>query len=387
MDTMEEVLSMLLEGAVDTLDVSPELQQFAIERYKEVGTWLAEHGDYGTQIYPQGSFRLGTVVRPNTGSGEYDIDLVCQLLIAKENITQAQLKKEVGSLLQAYVQWKVRHGHSDGPKTCEARRRCWMLTYPDHGFHLDVLPAIPDVEYPSTGILLTDKQLYRWQHSNPIGYAKWFRTRSEELQKKLITAAEERRINVDEVPEWEFRTALQRVVQVLKWHAMLFFADDEDIRPPSILITTLAARAYTGETDLFTATRRVLMGMDRHIENRHGIWWVPNPAHREENFADKWNEYPARRKAFIEWHRSISAALDDTVQLRGMGLQAVASRLEQSFGRDSIQKSVERYGERMRRHRTDGSLRMSRTGSLTTSVIGIPIRDHTFYGDHTHPGD
>jgi len=40
------------------------------------------------RIYPQGSFRLGTVVRPDTRTGEYDIDLVCWLLIAKETVTQ-----------------------------------------------------------------------------------------------------------------------------------------------------------------------------------------------------------------------------------------------------------------------------------------------------------
>ena len=60
------------------------------------------------------------------------------------------------------------------------------------GFHLDVLPAIPDVEYPSTGILLTDVELREWQHSNPIGYATWFRNRSEELQSLLAEAAAKR---------------------------------------------------------------------------------------------------------------------------------------------------------------------------------------------------
>jgi len=66
-----------------------------------------------------------------------------------------------------------------GLKTCEPRRRCWTLNDPDNGFHLDVLPSIPDLEYPPTGILLTDKELFHWQHSDPIGYARWFRKRSQ----------------------------------------------------------------------------------------------------------------------------------------------------------------------------------------------------------------
>jgi hypothetical protein len=55
--------------------------------------------------------------------------------------------------------WKTVQLGADGPKTCEPRRRCWTLGYPGHGFHLDVLPTIPDIQQPPTGILLTDVHL------------------------------------------------------------------------------------------------------------------------------------------------------------------------------------------------------------------------------------
>jgi hypothetical protein len=383
LDTLEEMLSMLLNGAVETLDISPYMQQIAIERYEEVGNWLAEHGGYQCRIYPQGSFRLGTVVRPQGGTGDFDIDLVCRLLIAKENITHADLKGRVGALLHAYIRWKERHRQTDGPTSCEARRRCWTLGYP--GFHLDVLPTIPDVEHPPTGILLTDKQLFRWQHSNPIGYAAWFRTRSAELQRRLQATAQERHVNVADVPEWEVRSTLQRVVQIIKWHLMLRFAHDPDNRPPSILVTTLAAQAYGGELDLFTATRNALAGMADHIENRNGNWWVPNPAHEDENFADKWNEYPERRKAFIAWHRDITNMLNDFAQLRGKGLHVVASRMAESFGNDPVHASVLQYGDRLRRQSAAGALRMTGTGLLTTTASGPLVRRHSFYGTHADP--
>jgi hypothetical protein len=66
--------------------------------------------------------------------------------------------------------------------------------------------------------------------------------------------------------------------------------------------------------------------MGNFIENREGRWWVPNPAHEEENFADKWNEYPERRNAFVVWRNGLSALLSDVVQLEGKGLPAVAAR-------------------------------------------------------------
>lgn len=66
MDSLPEMLSMLLDGAVDVLDISEDLREAAVTAYEEVGAWLADHGNPGSQVYPQGSFLLGTVVRPAT---------------------------------------------------------------------------------------------------------------------------------------------------------------------------------------------------------------------------------------------------------------------------------------------------------------------------------
>lgn len=158
-------------------------------------------------------------------------------------------------------------------------------------------------------------------------------------------------------------------------------------RPPSILITTLAARAYAGERDLFTATRNALDGMDKYIENRDGKWWVPNPAHEEENFADKWNEYPERRDAFLQWHRDITTVLGDLVRLQGEGLHVVASRMSESFAPDPVNRSVQRYGERLRTQTQTGTLRMDSTGLLTTTAAGPRVRDHIFHGTPSDPRD
>ncbi|NBE95496.1 nucleotidyltransferase [Nonomuraea sp. KC401] len=380
------MLSMLLDGAVETLDIAPHLYERTVGEYEDVGTWLAENGNPDWRIYAQGSFLLGTVVRPNTPRGEYDIDLVCRLPIVKESITQFDLKKRIGDELSKYVRWKKQHGKHGAPKGIEERRRCWTLDYSDEGFHLDVLPSIPDAEYPPTGILLTDRELRWWQHSNPIGYAEWFKRRCE-MQAYLIAAATKRHVNVADVPEWEIRTTLQRTVQVLKWHCMLRFANDPDNRPPSILITTLAARAYNGERDLFTATSNVLSRMLAFVENRKGTWWVPNPAHEEENFTDKWNEYPERREAFLNWRRDISSVLSELVRMEAKGLDIMAKRMSESFASAPIMQAFERMGERQLEQRQAGTQYMAPTGLLTATAVGPRVRDHVFHGDRAATHD
>ena len=122
MDSLPEMLSMLLDGAVDVLDISEDLREAAVTAYEEVGAWLADHGNPDSQVYPQGSFLLGTVVRPATPGGEYDIDLVIWLLLARESITQNELKERIGILLDDYRKWKSDQGHADGPHSLESRR-------------------------------------------------------------------------------------------------------------------------------------------------------------------------------------------------------------------------------------------------------------------------
>lgn len=95
-------------------------------KYEDVGTWLAasdsELQHHAPEIYPQGSFRLGTVVRPISDENEYDIDLVCRLNTGKEQITQKVLKRVIGERLKK---------RDDLAKILKPSRRCWKLDYPD----------------------------------------------------------------------------------------------------------------------------------------------------------------------------------------------------------------------------------------------------------------
>ncbi len=161
---------------------------------------------------------------------------------------------------------------------------------------------MPDPDRDPDSILLTDKDLHLWQHSNPIGYAEWFfRSMQRVLREAQEILAKSAGVSVEDIPEWRVRTPLQRAVQILKRHRDVYFEVDDERRPFSIIITTLAARAYTGHTDIADALIAIINEMPRYIDNRNGKWWVENPAHPEENFADKWNEKADRRVAFLTW--------------------------------------------------------------------------------------
>ncbi|MBK8249905.1 MAG: nucleotidyltransferase [Gemmatimonadetes bacterium] len=289
-----------IDRQIQLLDLPSELSKEAVAEYGRIARWLgavdSPLAEYKLDLYPQGSFRLGTPIRPITHEDEFDIDLVCQLKIEKERTTQADLKELVGARL------------SEDPNAwgkLKERRRCWTIFY-EKKFHLDVLPTIPDAEHRDTGILVTDTDLVRWQFSNPLGYSRWFYERMHTfVREERAALAKSLEVDIEDVPEWGVRTPLQRAVQVLKRHRDVHFSGDLERRPASIILTTLAGRAYGGEPDLSRALVQIIEGMGDHIDDRDGQWWIPNPAHVKENFADKWNEKPALRDAFLRWRDKV----------------------------------------------------------------------------------
>jgi len=337
-----------LDEMAESLDISPSKYKQAVERYQAVGEWL-EGGEYEgclgqPEVSPQGSFRLGTVVKPlrDGKDGNYDIDLVCRLNMPTAATSPRTLKNNIGDRLKEHGTY-ARMLDQEG-------RRCWTLNYAEEdgvGFHMDILPAVPDIDtvkrdlatqgissrYAMHAIAITEKQDegYSWKTggSNPAGYAAWFEDINSPMfvkvaptQKRLIV--ENQRVifaSVDDVPDALVRTPLQRAIQILKRHRDVRFLKHrwEDDKPISIIITTLAAQAYQGESDVYSALRGIIdrlashgLLLDRRNENidlpsrliqRHdGQWYIPNPVNPAENFADRWNDDGNHRaEAFFQW--------------------------------------------------------------------------------------
>ncbi len=335
-------LTSILQTSADQLDIPDYAYEDATLKYEDVGEHLAaddsDLSGYRPQIYVQGSFRLGTVVQPYGRVDEYDIDLVCQLEMKKESVTQENLKAKVGDRLKK---------REDLEKILESSRRCWILDYPpDAGmpaFHMDVLPSIPNADRQPTGILLTDTELKKWQKSNPIAYAEWFKGRMEVVfLVKKAAFAESMSSSIEDVPDWRVKTPLQRCVQILKRHRDIHFENDPDVKPISIILTTLAAHAYQNEEDIFDALNGIVKRMPNFIENRNGRWWVQNPVDDDENFADKWNEYPERKTAFMAWLQKVAVdfanvSSADTVA-DGLGI------LDELLGRQTMDKVAAELG-------------------------------------------
>ena len=303
---------VVIDNMVKLLELPDSAYDKARKRYEDLGDWFdrdesAVSGN-NPHIFPQGSFRLGTAIRPLDESEEYDLDLACKLRdgISKDSHTQETLKKLIGIELEAYR--KARGIKNE----LEPKHRCWRLEYQDDlSFHMDIVPCIPADENRRKAILesirktgldeyvagsasqttisITDDRHEGYKHicddwniSNPEGYAKWFEYRMNPQQPRILLE----KAQVDGVPLFKKKTPLQRVIQILKRHRDNWSKDNPDLKPISIIITTLAARAYNGETDIVAALGNVLEKMGGLVSPSKPR--VPNPVDPEEDFADRW---------------------------------------------------------------------------------------------------
>lgn len=300
----EEIKKLIAE-----IDVSDSNYEKATNRYNSIANYIknSELDSDNPDIYLQGSFKLGTAIKPLTEDGAYDIDIVCNLTkLRRGSQSQFSLKYDLGKVVKKYSKAQ---SMSNEP---EESKRCWTLKYIDEdNFHIDILPSVPLNEKDDGYIAITDKTKsnyfdisYDWETSNPKGYAQWFRDISkysiyrEKIAKRFYAS-------IEKVPEYKVRTPLQRIVQILKRHAEVCFEDDIEHKPSSIIITTLVAKQYQSacllNNDFWDVITYVIEHLKDGIENRNGSPCVYNPVNDAEVLSGKWDKDESYFEAFEKW--------------------------------------------------------------------------------------
>lgn len=401
-ENKKEYLAGLLEKMGEVLDITPTQHREAIAKYEAVANYLK--GDvniakYDLYMYPQGSFGLGTVTKPDADEDELDIDLVCELKKGTQKIfTQKELKKLIGDRLLSGL-YKDMVCMPDG-------RRCWRIDYAeDTKFHLDVLVAIPDSapaivgwigakDYSDTAISITDKEnlnynIYSdgWPKSNPLGYREWFKEQMlVQLNESKRMFSAKNNVKIDDVPDYEVKTPLQRAIQLMKRHRNNMFCNnnslDYDDKPISIIITTLAAKAYSNESNLYEALMNILDKMPKFLQKREVnsklIIWVENPVDRRENFADKWEDFPIKEENFHLWLADAKKFFSEL--LASERIQSLNESLRKKMGDKLVNKTFAAMGESTRMLRESGNLGFIAGTGIITESSDKKIPNHSFHG-------
>ena len=384
-------LFKVFETVADYLDITSAQYNLAKDRYEAVGKWLAK-GEYcildtnkkfcfkDGEIYPQGSIRLETAVRP-TGRKEFDIDLVFYIPnVSAEDISPEKLKKLIGDRLKEHEIYK---------KMLKPLNRGWCIDYANE-FHLDITPSLKNHNEPhNESELVADRKLKQYMPTNPKGFAQWFDDISKiqplyEITKSMFASRSnivmlDEAATVTELPEHNYQSKplLKRFVQIFKRHRDEMFKHKGNA-PISIIITTLAAKAYeysilnspyNNPYDLMIDT---LKYMPKFIELRRREYWIENPTVEGENFAEKWNTHPIRKKAFDIWHSEILNFFNGFKE--NMGQHQLIELIRNGLGEAPAEYIRKEYINKIDSYRKKGKA-ISATAGIATSV-----KPNTFYG-------
>jgi len=357
------------------LELTATQYRDAEEKYQSVGKWLSAEGSllaiFAPEIYPQGSMLLGTTVRP-WGRMEYDLDLVCQLHWCANQLPLTVYDWVYGRM----------NANETYAEMLEKLKRCLRLNYAG-AFHMDILPACPNDGVGIGSIIVPDRKLECWTHSNPKGFAAWFfekcRLRDELAERMLKGSVEPL---PSPVPS-EYKFPLQRIVQLMKRHRDVYFRGGHDIAR-SVILTTLAGHFYRGQRSLSHALESVLDGVYAELERHPTVPRIANPVHPAENFADTWDQEKYDRfKAYIRnFRQALKALLYPSLSEERLGLEGAAGRLGELLGTEKVTEAIRIEAKEMNEHRDNGGLTIVSSGILTgvSKARSIAIPRNQFFG-------
>lgn len=355
--------------------------------YEAVADWLSGSNDpllASLRVYLHGSGALGTSIKP-IGRDEFDVDLISFFLGLGPKITPARLKAAIGQRLREHARYASILGE---------KKRCWRLNYTGD-FHLDISPTIANPSCNNGGELVPDRKLQGWHATNPQAYRALFDKRAALVPTMTQSMGKSQRDAATTEPfpvRQSVKGILRRTVQLLKRHRDLEFLQvQEEIAPISIVITTLAMRSYERcvERHVFDDELQVLIDtirmmpifIERPLVKGRQIYAVWNETTEGENFAERWNEEPARVDAFYKWH---SKALADFEALRDLeGLDLIVGSMKKSLGDEVVARATNRRMDALDVVRKTGALNLGAGVGLTTqkSAASTPVPKNEFFGD------
>ena len=355
------------------LQLSPTDYKLAVDHYHAIGNYLQAEGSpiakYNPDIYPQGSLRIGTTVRPR-GRQEYDLDLVCELL----GLDWKTCPDPVG-LLNDIERWLRANGlYKD---KVERMNRCVRVNY-EHQFHLDILPACPDSASGYCCVVVPDRKVDDWKPSNPKGYAEWFERMARSTEFEAYFKA------IEPVPHQEpleLKPPLKRAVQLIKRYRDIKLGYDSKAAI-SIVLTTLSGENYFGQKSVNEALLGILEGIVAKLPADGSILKVENPMNRDEKFSERWEADP---KLYTEFKNWITEFRDEWRAVnQAVGLPVRTPFLNKLFGENRVKSAIESQAKAVTSLRPSESLNVERGTGIITSVKSastIPVRKNSFYGE------
>ena len=299
-----------------------------------VNTYLKDHLPGYQKMEPQGSYALGTLIKPVDDNDEYDADI--QIVM---NPNPSWRPKDYPGAV--YDTLRENETYAD---KLRLKTRCVTVDYAGD-FHLDVVPRVTFDGKHHVCNSTTD----RFEETDGTGYRDWFN------EKNRITGGN-----------------LKRVVRLLK-----YLRDHKNnYTAKSILLTTLAGNTIRSSDEGTEAVSSVadtlatvMTRMDDYLQQHPYVPEIKNPVLPSENFNRHWDQGKyANFRNKVHSH-ALTARRAKAEPSPENAIRIWQELFGESFGKGSSGGSGRQGGN----SRSSTSQRGSRVAQGAASGLGIPV--------------
>lgn len=354
---MREKKKVEIEDLIHKLDLTPAMYKNAVEKYEELKRTIKSI-DESITFYPQGSFVLGTTVRPYREQRErnYDLDSICLFNTIAVEGKQKNIRNTLETILK----------NSQYESKLKFDDRCITVEYADYGsigFSIDVVPSAIatditkqemiikgcPIQYVDTAIEVAEVKKDgrdKWISSNPQAYYKWFEEINRpfaqenkiERIKKVYESNKTLYSSLEDVPEYYNKSSLQMAIQLLKRARDVHFSklgkQKEELKPISAIISTIVLdiarnnlipynadvldvigivinelKIYAKYQEISEESFKNLYSSKVTINRKGSKWEMLNPVNPKDNLVDMWNVQPESAKLFFDWIATLDRIL------------------------------------------------------------------------------
>lgn len=369
---MKRYIESILFGICEKLQLTPYLYDLATERYETIINVLKKDPVFRNvelNIYPHGSFRLKTTVKPLTGE-EFDLDFVAELPIDSD-----MMPKELYTHIIRILRNDKDHKDQIEPKT-----RCVRVNYAND-FHMDIMPG-KLIDINTNEIIVPDRDLKSWyHHSNPKGFADWFEKQARTRILNEMLELRYAQFKIENVSDQEVTAQLEplrRAVQLVKRYRNIYCDRTKKEPVRSIIICALMGEitSFTGDTAQIISS--FCDYVNELIKKHNGNPFdVKNPV-VDEILTEKWHE-GTNYQDFVDMMKAL------TVDIRAIQKSASNSEVntltKKMFGEEVTNAAIVRHARILNESRQAGKLSVDHSGTLNTQNSGVTVKKNTFYGN------
>lgn len=335
------------------ISLNPDRKARIDSAYSNLESFASRDGEISKILYglfKQGSYVIGTAVKPVKSDQEFDVDVVLALNLLARPEDQRDPEQ--------VIEWLAERLRKESSYRGKVRKekRCVRIKYAGE-FHLDVVPAYcnGDTTHP---VQVPEKKngVWRWRLSHPKGYIEWCRRMQDASNGKFA-----------------------RVAKMVKWWRNVKFGKDS--APKSIVLTTLLghhiAKGCSSDAEALVVT---MESMNTYVSSQYLVPIIANPSLGNENLARDW-----KQEQFELFKRRWGASTEKAREAYDEGDKGRSISLWREVFGDAFPKLTAEEAKRMEAIARAGTGYVTSKGRVVSEKPGevhVSVPPHRYYGDN-----